>query len=85
MVSSDYKKRASELIKKAQQKGLIKKYSDFCETKEAKEFALSKEDVIYYTSKSEGAKQMKNFKIGDIVFVAKYQYKVENLEKIIFQ
>lgn len=54
MVSSDYKKRASELVRKAQQKGLIKKYSDFCNTKESKEYALSKEDVIYYTSKAKG-------------------------------
>ena len=56
MVSADYRKRASELLKKAHQKGLIKKYSDFCDTKEAKEYSLSKEEVIYYTSKAGGAK-----------------------------
>ena len=53
MVSADYKKRASELVKRAQQKGLITKYSDFCKTKESKEYALSKDEVIYYTSKKE--------------------------------
>lgn len=56
MVNADYKKRASELVKKAHQKGLIKKYSDFCNTEEAKKYALSEEEVIYYTSKAEGAK-----------------------------
>lgn len=56
MVNSDYKKRAAELVKKAQQKGLIKKYSDFCDTKESKEYALSEKEVIYYTSKIKGAK-----------------------------
>ena len=56
MVDSNYRKEASELLKKAQQKGLVKKYSDFCKTKDAKKFALSQEEVIYYTSKIEGAK-----------------------------
>lgn len=56
MISADYKKRASELVKKAQQKGLITKYSDFCKTKESKKYALSEEEVIYYTSRVEGAK-----------------------------
>lgn len=56
MVSADYRKRASELVKTAQQKGLITKYSDFCKTKESKKYALSKEEVIYYTSRAEGAK-----------------------------
>ena len=32
-----------------------KKYSEFCDTDEAKEYALSKEEVIYYTSKVKGA------------------------------
>lgn len=40
MVSEDYKKRASELVKKAKQKGLIKKYSDWCQTEEAKGYAF---------------------------------------------
>lgn len=56
MVSVDYKKRASELIKRAQNKGLITKYSEFCKTKKSKEYSLSEEEVIYYTSKKEGAK-----------------------------
>ena len=56
MVNADYRKRASELVKVAKEKGLIKKYSDFCKTKEAKEYAPSKEEVIYYTSKVKGAK-----------------------------
>lgn len=56
MVDVDYKKKASELVKLAKEKGLIKKYAEFCSTDEAKKYALSKEDVIYYTSKGKGAK-----------------------------
>ena len=56
MVNADYRKKASELVKTAKEKGLIKKYSDFCKTDEAKDYALSKEEVIYYTSKLKGAK-----------------------------
>lgn len=56
MVNADYKRRAAELVKKACKKGLIKKYSDFCNTNESKEYALSEEEVIYYTSKAEGVK-----------------------------
>lgn len=55
MVNTDYKKRASNLVEMAKKKGLIKKYSEFCDTDEAKEYALSKEEVIYYTSKVKGA------------------------------
>lgn len=54
MVSTDYRKKAAEAVIKAKQKGLIKKYSDFCNTREAKEYSLSKEDIIYYTSKAKG-------------------------------
>ena len=53
MVDVDYKKKASELVKLAKEKGLIKKYAEFCSTDEAKKYALSKEDVIYYTSKGD--------------------------------
>ena len=56
MVNADYRKRVSELVQKAKQKGLIKKYSDFCNTKKAKECALSKDEIIYYTSKAGGVK-----------------------------
>lgn len=56
MISVDYKKRVAEIIKQAQQKGLVKKYSDFCKTEKSKDYAMSKEEVIYYTSKKEGAK-----------------------------
>lgn len=56
MVDSDYKKRVAKLIKKAKSKNLITKYSEFCDKEESKKYSLSNEDVIYYTSKVEGAK-----------------------------
>lgn len=54
MVNNLYKSRVSALILKAKQKGLVKSYSQFCETKEGKETALSKDEVNYYTSRSKG-------------------------------
>ncbi len=50
MITKNYKKRASELVKIAKEKGLITKYSDFCNTKKSKEYSLSEDEVIYYTS-----------------------------------
>ena len=51
MDKDNYKIKVQELIKKSKKKGLIKTYSDFLETDEAKEYALVKEEVEYYTSK----------------------------------
>ena len=51
MITKNYKKRASELVKIAKEKGLITKYSDFCNTKKSKEYSLSEDEVIYYTSR----------------------------------
>lgn len=56
MVNADYKKKASELVKVAKEKGLIKKYAEFCGTDQGKKYALPKEEVIYYTSMVKGAK-----------------------------
>lgn len=56
MVNATYKEKASRLVKMAKEKGLLKKYADFCKTDEAKKYALSKDEVIYYTSMVEGAK-----------------------------
>lgn len=50
MISEEYKKRAKELVKKAQEKGLITKYSEWCKTEEAKEYALSEEEVLLLKS-----------------------------------
>lgn len=50
MVDNLYKSKVSKLIEKAQKKGLVKKYSDFCETEEGKKMALSEDETIYYTS-----------------------------------
>ena len=53
-------------------KGKIMTYDEFCETKEAKEYALSEEEVKYYTTLS---KKEKKYKVGDIVYVDNYKYK----------
>ena len=55
MVNADYKKKVSELVKKAQEKKLVKRYAEFCDTDKAKQYALSEDDVIYYTSLDKGA------------------------------
>ena len=54
MVDNLYKSKVSKLIEKAKKKGLVKKYSDFCETEEGKKLALSKHETIYYTSVKKG-------------------------------
>lgn len=55
MVNNLYKNKVKELISKAKKKGLVKTYSDFCKTDEAKKTALSKDEIMYYTSGNEGA------------------------------
>ena len=54
MVNNLYKAKVTELITKAKEKGKVKTYSDFCKTKEAKENALTKDEIIHYTSMQEG-------------------------------
>ena len=56
MISEKLKKRASELVEKADKKRLIKKYDEYCKTKEARDYALSKDEIVYYTSKYGGNK-----------------------------
>jgi len=55
MINNLYKSKVTNLIAKAKKKGLVKKYSDFSETNEGKETALTEDEIIYYTSKNEGA------------------------------
>ena len=54
MVNNLYKNKVKELISKAKKKGSVKTYSDFCKTDEAKKTALSKDEIIYYTSGNKG-------------------------------
>lgn len=54
MVNNLYKKKVTSLIARAKQRGAIKSYSQFCETNRGKETALSKDEIIYYTSKDKG-------------------------------
>lgn len=54
MVSEFYKKKASSLIRKSKETGLVKTYKDFCKTKLANETALSEEEIAYYTSRKLG-------------------------------
>ena len=48
MADVNYKNKSTKLVKIAKKRGMIKKYSEFCNTKEAKEYALSKEELVYY-------------------------------------
>ena len=57
MVKEVYKKRANYLVKIAKEKGKVIKYKDFCKTKEAKETALTKEEITHYISKKEEEKK----------------------------
>lgn len=51
MNNNDYKEKVSKIILKAQKNGLVKKYSDFCNTKEGKQNKLTKKEIIYYNLK----------------------------------
>lgn len=73
MASDIYKKKIKEIINIAKDKGLVKTYSEFCETEDSKNFCVSEEEAIYYTYLNED--NLKKYKIGDIVFVTKYMYK----------
>ena len=52
MVNNSYKAKVTDLISKAKEKGLVKSYSQFCQTKDAKQTSLSKDEVNYYTSQN---------------------------------
>lgn len=73
MINNDYKSKISNIINTAKEKGLIKTYSEFCNTEESNLLSLAEEDVVYYTSNN--LHRHKVFNIGDIVFVSNYIYK----------
>ena len=54
MVSNLYKEKVSAIIAKTKERGAIKSYSEFCKTNKGKEAALSKDEIIYYTSENKG-------------------------------
>lgn len=54
MVNNLYKSKMANLIAKSKEKGLIKTYSEFCKTEEGKKTSLTRDEIIYYTSKNKG-------------------------------
>ena len=46
------KKKVSDLMEKAKEKGVIKTYKEFCKSDVSKETTLTKEEVTYYISKN---------------------------------
>lgn len=73
MSNKNYKEKVRNIIEKAEEKGLIKTYSEFLEAEDATKYALSEEEADYYISKQN--KKLRKYKVGDIVFVTSYQYK----------
>ena len=73
MSNKKYKEKVRIIIEEAEEKGLIKTYSEFLETEGADTYALSEEESTYYISQSD--EELKKYKIGDIVFVSNYKYK----------
>ena len=51
MVNNSYRDRVKSIVSKAKEKGLTRKYSEYCKTSASKENTLSSEEVNYYTSK----------------------------------
>ena len=67
-----YKNKVEKLIKQANEKKLIQSYSEFCDTEDAKDTALLKEEAEYYIKQNDNTRK---YDIGDIVFVTDYKYK----------
>lgn len=76
MINNDYKLKISNIIDIAKKKGLVKTYSEFCDTESSNLLSLAEEEIVYYTSSN--LNKPKNFNIGDIVFVSNYKYKNGN-------
>lgn len=64
MSSDIYKKKVKEIINKAKDKGLVKTYSEFCETEDASILYVAEEEELYYTSLNEA--NQKKYKIGEV-------------------
>ena len=60
MVNEVYKSKAHSLVQRAKEKGLIKSYKDFCNTKIAEETKLAEDEVAYYISEKKEDKKWKN-------------------------
>lgn len=54
MVNNLYKSKVAGLIEKSKKRGLLRTYSEYCEKDEAERTALSKDEIIYYTSINKG-------------------------------
>lgn len=44
------KNKIASIVQTARKNGKVCKYSDFCKTKESKEYSLTKLEIEYYTS-----------------------------------
>lgn len=77
MINDSYKSKVKNLVAKAKEKGAIKTYKQFCETEFAQINRLSEDEVKYYTYDTKDEFD-RRFNIGDIVFVANYEYKSGN-------
>ena len=60
MIDNSYRERVKSTVSKAKDKGLVKKYSEFCKTSVSKKNALSSEEVNYYASKRREVTEWKN-------------------------
>ena len=71
-----YITKVSNLVDKAKKKGLVKKYSQICQTSTSKTYMLTENETHYYISTQKSTQcNKKKFNIGDIVFVENYTYK----------
>lgn len=66
MVNKECKDLAHDLVRKAKEKGLITKYSDFCKTELSNEFAIDDEKIEHYKEIKEALEEVKMIKQGKI-------------------
>jgi len=76
MNNISYKTKVSKLITQAKEKGLIKTYSEFCDTEISTQTSINEEEAVYYSATDQD--KIKEYSIGDIVFVSNYKYKSGN-------
>ena len=76
MITNSYKNKVSKLVNQAKEKGLIKTYSEFCESKTSTQTSINESEEQYYCYTDE--ENNKQYSIGDIVFVSNYKYKNGN-------
>lgn len=56
MIKDNLKEKAHTIVEIARAQGIIIKYEDWCNTSEAKDYALDDEEIEHYEAKNNGGR-----------------------------